>query len=123
MKFKILGCGSSMGVPRSDGDFGNCDPKEIKNYRTRCSALIIGEKINILTFERGVGITEACGSGAGASAFASRMLNYCNRKIEVCMKGGNLIVEITKDKHILTIGDAKEVFNGTIELEDIILNG
>lgn len=81
------------------------------------------EKINILTFERGVGITEACGSGAGASAFASRMLNYCDRKIEVCMKGGNLIVEITKDKHILTIGDAKEVFNGTIELEDIILNG
>ena len=48
MRFKILGCGSSMGVPRSDGDFGNCDPKEIKNYRTRCSALIIGEKINIL---------------------------------------------------------------------------
>ena len=39
------------------------------------------------------------------------------------MKGGNLIVEITKDKHILTIGDAKEVFNGTIELQDIILNG
>ena len=48
MKFKILGCGSSMGVPRSDGDFGNCDPKEIKNYRTRCSALVMGEKINIL---------------------------------------------------------------------------
>ena len=40
MKFTILGCGSSMGVPRSDGSFGKCDPKNKKNYRTRCSALI-----------------------------------------------------------------------------------
>ncbi len=40
MKFIILGCGSSMGVPRPDGFFGNCDSKNKKNYRTRCSALI-----------------------------------------------------------------------------------
>ena len=40
MKFIILGCGSSMGVPRSDGNFGKCDPKNKKNYRSRCSALI-----------------------------------------------------------------------------------
>ena len=40
LKFTILGCGSSMGVPRPDGTFGNCDPKNIKNYRTRCSAII-----------------------------------------------------------------------------------
>ena len=40
MKFIILGCGSSMGVPRPDGFFGNCDPNNKKNYRTRCSALI-----------------------------------------------------------------------------------
>ncbi len=40
MKFIILGCGSSMGVPRSDGYFGNCNPKNKKNHRSRCSALI-----------------------------------------------------------------------------------
>ena len=40
MKFIILGCGSSMGVPRPDGFFGNCNPNNRKNYRTRCSALI-----------------------------------------------------------------------------------
>ena len=40
MKFIILGCGSSMGVPRTDGFFGKCNPKNPKNYRTRCSALI-----------------------------------------------------------------------------------
>ena len=30
MQFKILGCGSSMGVPRADGDFGKCNPNEKK---------------------------------------------------------------------------------------------
>ena len=48
MKFIILGCGSSMGVPRPDGFFGNCDPKNLKNHRTRCSALIKTDKENIL---------------------------------------------------------------------------
>ena len=40
IKFTILGCGSSMGVPRADGYWGKCNPKEKKNNRTRCSALI-----------------------------------------------------------------------------------
>ena len=48
MKFIILGCGSSMGVPRPDGYFGNCDPKNLKNHRTRCSALIKSKTENIL---------------------------------------------------------------------------
>ena len=48
MKFIILGCGSSMGVPRPDGHFGNCDPKNLKNYRTRCSALFKSKTENIL---------------------------------------------------------------------------
>ena len=48
IKFTILGCGSSMGVPRADGYWGKCDPKEKKNYRTRCSALISTKNTNTL---------------------------------------------------------------------------
>ena len=48
IKFTILGSGSSIGVPRADGFFGKCDPKNKKNYRTRCSALISCNKTNIL---------------------------------------------------------------------------
>jgi phosphoribosyl 1,2-cyclic phosphate phosphodiesterase len=48
IKFRLLGTGSSMGVPRPDGFFGNCDPKNKKNYRTRCSALISFGESNIL---------------------------------------------------------------------------
>ncbi len=36
----ILGCGSSGGVPRGDGDWGACDPAEPKNRRLRCSLLV-----------------------------------------------------------------------------------
>ncbi|PZU61970.1 MAG: phosphoribosyl 1,2-cyclic phosphodiesterase [Brevundimonas sp.] len=35
----ILGCGSSGGVPRADGDWGACDPAEPRNRRTRCTML------------------------------------------------------------------------------------
>ena len=48
LKFVILGSGSSMGVPRADGYSGNCDLKNKKNFRTRCSALIKFENQNIL---------------------------------------------------------------------------
>ncbi len=47
-KLIILGCGSSLGVPRIDGYFGNCNPKNKKNFRTRCSALISRSNMNIL---------------------------------------------------------------------------
>ncbi|MEM8921576.1 MAG: MBL fold metallo-hydrolase, partial [Pseudomonadota bacterium] len=36
---RILGCGSSGGVPRVGGDWGACDPTNPKNRRTRCSIL------------------------------------------------------------------------------------
>ncbi|MEQ8405252.1 MAG: MBL fold metallo-hydrolase [Oceanicaulis sp.] len=40
IRARILGCGSSGGVPRVDGDWGACDPNEPKNHRLRCSLLL-----------------------------------------------------------------------------------
>ena len=40
LKFTILGCGTSSGVPRIGGDWGNCDPANPKNRRLRCSLLV-----------------------------------------------------------------------------------
>ena len=48
VKFIILGSGSSMGVPRADGYSGNCNLNNIKNFRTRCSALIKFDDKNFL---------------------------------------------------------------------------
>ncbi len=40
LRVTILGCGSSGGVPRADGDWGACDPSEPRNRRTRCGLLL-----------------------------------------------------------------------------------
>jgi phosphoribosyl 1,2-cyclic phosphate phosphodiesterase len=40
MRVTILGCGSSGGVPRLGGQWGDCDPSEPRNARRRCSALV-----------------------------------------------------------------------------------
>jgi len=47
-KLIILGCGSSVGVPRIDGYWGNCNKKNKKNIRSRCSAVIIKGSNSIL---------------------------------------------------------------------------
>ena len=39
-RFTILGCGSSGGVPRLGGNWGECAPTNPKNRRRRCSMLI-----------------------------------------------------------------------------------
>lgn len=40
LHFTILGCGSSGGVPRLGGNWGACDPDELRNHRRRCSLLV-----------------------------------------------------------------------------------
>jgi phosphoribosyl 1,2-cyclic phosphate phosphodiesterase len=40
LTYTVLGCGSSGGVPRADGNWGACDPADPRNRRTRCSLLV-----------------------------------------------------------------------------------
>ena len=47
-KLIILGCGSSVGVPRVDGFWGNCNKNNKKNNRSRCSAIIVKGSNSIL---------------------------------------------------------------------------
>tara|TARA_Y100000590_G_scaffold443039_1_gene571948 strand:+ start:462 stop:1232 length:771 start_codon:yes stop_codon:yes gene_type:complete len=47
-KLIILGCGNSIGVPTIDGMWGNCNMNNIKNLRTRCSAIILKGSNSIL---------------------------------------------------------------------------
>lgn len=44
----ILGCGSSLGVPRIDNYWGNADKNNSKNYRTRCSLFVKYGNLNII---------------------------------------------------------------------------
>ena len=48
MKFIILGCGSSVGVPWITGNWGNCNKKNKFNIRTRCSAYLKKGSLSVL---------------------------------------------------------------------------
>ncbi len=76
--------------------------------------------IRMRVWERGSGITYACGTGACATAVASAMQGYTDpQECEVIMDGGALTVSwdpVTKE--VLMKGDAESVFDGVIELPD-----
>ena len=74
--------------------------------------------IRMRVWERGSGITCACGTGACATAVASAMQGYTDPDdCEVIMDGGSLKVSWNPDtKEVLMTGDANTVFEGTIEL-------
>lgn len=73
------------------------------------------DNIEILTHEKGVGITLACGTGACATAFVANLKNFTNKNCSVRVLGGILNIEL-KDEGIYMIGPAQEVFTGEIEL-------
>ena len=51
LEFIILGCGSSGGVPRIDGNWGVCNPQNPKNYRTRCSLAVKFPTGKVIVFD------------------------------------------------------------------------
>ena len=77
------------------------------------------EAISIITNERGVGITQACGTGACASVVASNKLNFVEKKVMVTTHGGLLDIEICDDNNILMAGDAEIVFEGEINFSGL----
>lgn len=75
--------------------------------------------IRMRVWERGSGITQACGTGACATAVAAFSSNKANNEVRIVMDGGYLSVFWDDtDKHIYMKGSAEKVFDGTIELEE-----
>ncbi len=72
-------------------------------------------KLKVRVWERGVGETLACGTGACASLVAAVLNHRTEKRAEVHLAGGMLTVEWSNNNIFLT-GPAEEVFNGVIEL-------
>ena len=71
-------------------------------------------KIKLRVWERGVGETLACGSGACASAYAAFSSGFCAQEVEVEMPGGTAFVSVKEDGAILLTGPVKYVFKGEL---------
>lgn len=85
--------------------------------RTNVEFIEILNRKNIMmrVWERGVGETLACGTGASAVTVASSLLGVTDRKVTVHLLGGKLEIEWSKeDNHVYMTGPAVKVFEGII---------
>jgi diaminopimelate epimerase len=74
------------------------------------------EHIVIRTWERGAGLTKACGSAACAAAVAAARLRRTGRKVRVTLPGGDLSVEWREsDSHVLMTGPVAFEFEGRFD--------
>jgi len=75
------------------------------------------KNIKMRVWERGVGETMACGTGASAVGVASVLLGLTDRNVTVHLRGGRLIIDWSeRDNRVYMTGPAVTVFEGTIHL-------
>ncbi|WP_114226365.1 MULTISPECIES: diaminopimelate epimerase [Sphingomonas] len=79
-------------------------------------AQVTGGAIRLRTWERGAGLTLACGTGACATAVAAIRSKRVTSPVTVTMPGGSLMVAWTPGQPVRMIGDATYVFKGEIDL-------
>lgn len=73
-------------------------------------------KVRMRVWERGSGITQACGTGACATAVAAAFTGRRDRQSDIIMDGGTLTIEWRQDSNrVYMTGPATHVFDGTIE--------
>jgi len=70
------------------------------------------QKVRMRVWERGAGITMACGTGACATLVAAVLNGVTNRQAIVQLDGGELFIEWGLDNHVYMSGPATEVFRG-----------
>jgi diaminopimelate epimerase len=88
-------------------------------FPQRCNiefAQITPQGIRMRVWERGSGITMACGSGASATAVAAALTGRASRDSLVIMDGGTLRIEWRANNHVYMSGPATIVFEGDIPL-------
>lgn len=73
------------------------------------------EKLRMRVWERGAGITQACGTGACATLVAAARRGLTGRKAEVVLDGGVLTVEWLPDDHVLMTGPVAQTFAGKLD--------
>ncbi|NPV58289.1 MAG: diaminopimelate epimerase [Actinobacteria bacterium] len=76
---------------------------------------VTGEgRLKVRVWERGVGETQACGTGACAAAVAAVNLDRCSFPVHVALPGGTLVISVDQHGHVLMRGPAVEVFRGEL---------
>jgi diaminopimelate epimerase len=75
------------------------------------------ERLRMRVWERGAGITQACGTGACATLVAASRRGLVGRKADVVLDGGTLTIEWLPDDHVLMTGPVALSFRGTLDAD------
>lgn len=76
------------------------------------------EHIRLRVWERGVGLTRACGTGACATAIHAMRRGLADREVTVTLPGGDLVIAWGDDNRIRMTGPATESYRGSFEWGD-----
>jgi diaminopimelate epimerase len=72
------------------------------------------QNIQMRVWERGSGVTLACGTGASATCVAAVLNGLVDRKVRVSLLGGDLFLEWAENNHVFLTGPASEAFSGEV---------
>ncbi|WP_421995059.1 diaminopimelate epimerase [Reyranella sp.] len=77
--------------------------------------LLAPDRLRLRVWERGAGITLACGSGACAAVVAASRRGLVQRRADVVLEGGTLTIEWLRDGHVLMTGGIAVAFKGELD--------
>jgi len=81
------------------------------------------DALRLRVWERGVGMTRACGSGACAAAVAAHRRGLTGRQVKIRVDGGDLAIDWRDDNHVVMSGPAEESFRGAVDEDAFVARG
>lgn len=96
------------------------DPLFPNRINVNIATIIEPGHVKMRTWERGAGLTLACGTGACATFAAGRRLGKLSPEAKLDLPGGSLTLAEGTDGHLLMSGPAHHVFTGEIDLEHLV---
>ncbi|MEO6040287.1 MAG: diaminopimelate epimerase [Croceibacterium sp.] len=91
------------------------DPLFPERVNVNVATLDSRHAIRLRVWERGAGLTRACGTGACATAVAAMRGGLADRRVDVTLPGGTLGIAWGEDGHVTMTGPAAESFRGTFD--------
>ena len=94
------------------------DPLFPERINVNVAAVTARDAMTLRVWERGAGLTRACGTGACATAIGAMKRGLVDRRVTVTLPGGPLVIEWREDGEIVMTGPATESFRGSFDPAD-----
>jgi diaminopimelate epimerase len=99
------------------GSLIETDPLFPARVNVNFAQILAPDHIRLIVWERGAGLTRACGTGACATAVAAIRRKLCAGPVTVSLPGGDLVIDWQPGGAIQMTGPATHVFDGTVDLD------